>query len=45
MAESRSLAVGSQIAGISQGVRQFDQVAEGIDPHLFEVPHVMDSGE
>jgi len=24
---------------------QFDQVTDEIDPHLFEVAHVMDSGE
>lgn len=24
---------------------QFDQLAEGIDPHLYEVAHVIDSGE
>jgi heme-degrading monooxygenase HmoA len=24
---------------------QFDQAAEGIDPHLFEVAHVIDTGE
>jgi hypothetical protein len=24
---------------------QFDQLADEIDPHLYEVAHVMDSGE